>query len=270
MKHFEELKRQAKEIDELSADLEMIFNNTQEAMFLVSVEDGEFRYIRFNKTYERYAGIDLKQTKGKTPVEVLGKEVGELVLADYRRCVQKREKITYERTQMTAAGPKTWMTSLTPVITDGVVKYIIGSRMDITELKKTKDENERLLHWLQTMFNEHSAIMLMIEPESGSILDANPSACAYYGYSKDELLSMNNADINIILQESETTEDIKPEQKNERYLIFKKPLKERRNPPCGRIHLSGHICGMTQHFAIIFDPPTERGTRNSCAMKKTF
>ena len=252
-RNLEEVKKQAKEINELSGDLEMIFNNTQEAMFLVSVEGEEFRYIRFNKSYEKHAGVNLEETKGKTPTEVLGKEVGELVLADYKRCVQKREKITYEQTLRTASGPRTWMTSLTPVMSDGVVKYLIGSRMDFTELKKARDENERLLHWLQTMFNAHSAIMLMIEPESGSIMDANPSACAYYGYSKDELLLMNNADINIALQENEATENLQTKQKGERYIAYKSRLKN------GETRLvDAYICpityaDMTQNFAILFD-----------------
>jgi PAS domain S-box-containing protein len=37
------------------------------------------------------------------------------------------------------------------------------------------------------MFEKNPAIMLLIDPASGMILDANPAACAYYGYTADEL-----------------------------------------------------------------------------------
>ena len=46
------------------------------------------------------------------------------------------------------------------------------------------------------MFEEHSAIMMMIEPHSGGIVDANGAAAAFYGYAIDQLRGMNISDIN--------------------------------------------------------------------------
>jgi len=37
--------------------------------------------------------------------------------------------------------------------------------------------------------------MLLIDPETGSVIDANAAACRFYGYSMRELLSKNTADI---------------------------------------------------------------------------
>jgi PAS domain S-box-containing protein len=45
------------------------------------------------------------------------------------------------------------------------------------------------------MFVEHSAVMLLIEPESGQILDANNAASQFYGYSIDQLKSKLITDI---------------------------------------------------------------------------
>ena len=47
------------------------------------------------------------------------------------------------------------------------------------------------------MFQQHKSIMLLIDPISGDILDANKAAINYYGYSKEELLTMKIHDINI-------------------------------------------------------------------------
>jgi PAS domain S-box-containing protein len=46
------------------------------------------------------------------------------------------------------------------------------------------------------MFEEHSAIMLMVEPHSGGIVNANYAAAAFYGYAIDRLRGMNISDIN--------------------------------------------------------------------------
>ncbi|MBI3794961.1 MAG: PAS domain-containing sensor histidine kinase [Nitrospinae bacterium] len=48
------------------------------------------------------------------------------------------------------------------------------------------------------MFYENKAVMLLIEPETTKLLDANESACQFYGYQKDELLSKSLFDINTL------------------------------------------------------------------------
>ena len=42
----------------------------------------------------------------------------------------------------------------------------------------------------QSMFATHPAIMLLIEPETGLILEANPAAIQFYGYPKSGLSGM--------------------------------------------------------------------------------
>lgn len=251
-KYLEEVNRQSDEIEELTRELEMVFNNTQDAMFLVKVEGGRFTYLRFNKVYEQYAEVDLQQTKGKTPVEALGKELGEPILKDYKRCIKARKNITYEQTIEYKTGVKTWMISLTPIIIDGEVKYLVGSRMDITELKEARDENERLSRRLQSMVNEHDAIMLTFQPETRKILDVNPSACDYYGYSRDELLNMSISDINEKLTKKEEA-GIKHDRGKGKYKIYKSHLKNGET----RI-VDAYTCPITvnnerQLFSIIFD-----------------
>lgn len=44
----------------------------------------------------------------------------------------------------------------------------------------------------QTIFESHSAVMLLIEPETGRIVDANPAAVAFYGYARDTLQRMQS------------------------------------------------------------------------------
>ncbi|HHW30858.1 MAG TPA: PAS domain S-box protein [Clostridiaceae bacterium] len=75
------------------------------------------------------------------------------------------------------------------------------------------------------MFNEHGAVMLVINPQDGAILYANNAALSFYGYSREELLSMKISQINTL-----TTEDIQKEMaaavsEQRNYFIFKHKLK---------------------------------------------
>lgn len=44
-------------------------------------------------------------------------------------------------------------------------------------------------------FRQSRAIMLIIDPESGAIVEANPAACSFYGYASEEMLALNISDI---------------------------------------------------------------------------
>ncbi|MDR3540273.1 MAG: PAS domain S-box protein [Desulfosporosinus sp.] len=61
------------------------------------------------------------------------------------------------------------------------------------------DEDTQLLDssYVSLFTNSHS-IMLLIDPETGAIVDANSAACHYYGYSSTALLKMNISQINIL------------------------------------------------------------------------
>lgn len=74
------------------------------------------------------------------------------------------------------------------------------------------------------MFENHSAVMLLLDPLTGSIVDANKSSEEFYKYSHDELVSMNIGDLDIQPKdelEVELTKSIKGEKN---YFIYKHKL----------------------------------------------
>lgn len=64
----------------------------------------------------------------------------------------------------------------------------------IKELKRSKSRFEN-------MFRTHSAIMILVNPETGKIVDANSSALAFYGYSLGEIKELYISQINISLND---------------------------------------------------------------------
>jgi len=53
----------------------------------------------------------------------------------------------------------------------------------------------------QRIFGQHHTVMLIIDPATGRILQANPAAADYYGWSMPELLQKNIAEINMLSPE---------------------------------------------------------------------
>lgn len=48
------------------------------------------------------------------------------------------------------------------------------------------------------IFNAHSAMMFLVDPETMAVVDANPACEAFYGYSRQEFQGMPLADLNIL------------------------------------------------------------------------
>ncbi|MDI6602405.1 MAG: PAS domain S-box protein [Thermoanaerobacteraceae bacterium] len=74
----------------------------------------------------------------------------------------------------------------------GVDEYVLISQIEMAfkfhEAKMLLKQNEALFH---SMFENHDVIMLLIDPQSGRIIDANKAACHFYGYSKETMLQMD-------------------------------------------------------------------------------
>lgn len=142
--------KQAREaLERLSREYETILNTTHSSIFLISVDDRDrLVFDRLNPQEEKLTGLNSEAVRGKTPVEALGPEIGEMVQRNYRRCLELKRAISYEETLHLPGGKRTWLTHLSPVLDGDRVIKIVGSGQDITERveaeQKHQRENERL------------------------------------------------------------------------------------------------------------------------------
>ncbi len=88
------------------------------------------------------------------------------------------------------------------------------------ELFIAKEKAEESEKRFRNMFEFHSAIMLMIEPVTGKIIDANKSAVEFYGYDLVTLRSMHIQDINQLNQEQIKEERLNALKNNCNYFVF--------------------------------------------------
>ncbi len=128
-------------MNNLDKRYEIIFNNTHDALFLIRVDEGDNLYYELlNPTHERLTGLTTEEVRGKSPIELLGREAGEKIEANYRRCLKKKSTISYEEKLNLPRGVMIWDTRLSPVIVSGKVVQIVGSSRDITERKIVEEE----------------------------------------------------------------------------------------------------------------------------------
>jgi len=94
-------------------------------------------------------------------------------------------------------------------------------RKTVVELSSKTDEAGELY---KSLFEDSHSAMLITNPETGDILDANFSACKYYQYTKQKITSMNIMDINLLASEQVRAEmqNAKTEKRN--YFNFQHKL----------------------------------------------
>lgn len=80
----------------------------------------------------------------------------------------------------------------------GAPLEIVGSWLDVTATKafeKVMRDSQSRHH---TLFEGNCTVQLLIDSETKAIIDANPAACAYYGYPREVLKQMSIGDINTL------------------------------------------------------------------------
>jgi len=141
------------EVRELAEEYEALLNNVEDAIFLIDVErsdDGDvrFEFERLSPSYERQTGITTEEVRGQTPRDVFGDEQGQELEANYHRCVNAGEPVSYQEELRVGQGARFWQTKLAPVVTDAEITRLIGVTRNVTDRvereRQLRQHNERL------------------------------------------------------------------------------------------------------------------------------
>ncbi|MFW5837001.1 MAG: PAS domain S-box protein [Desulfovibrionaceae bacterium] len=117
---------------------------------------------------------EISQTNAELETEIFARKQAEAELARHRDSL---ERMIEERTAELSRANE-------------MLKREITDRLQAEEALKEKSE------FYVRLFERNRAVIILVDPENGDITDANAAACAYYGYSPEQMRSMHITRLN--------------------------------------------------------------------------
>ena len=128
---------------------------------------------------------------------------------------------------------------------------------ELIESYKSLAKNEKLY---RSLFETNKAILLLIDPESGNIKDANFVACRFYGYSREEVLSMKIMDINQLSEKEVSNQMQRAKLEKKLYFEFKHRLASGEIRDVDVYSGPVHVKGSNYLYSIIHDVTDRKKT----------
>ncbi len=167
---------------------------------IIIIQDARLQFV--NSRLGKMLGHDAESMVGREFIEYIHPEEKEKVRKNYDRRMNGLEVPTTYETRLLHRSGRTVHVE----INGGVTEYrgrnadFVFIR-DITDRIRSEEVIKEIELRYRNMFTNNHAAMYLLDPESGDIIDANPAACSFYGYQKEDLISMKISDLNIHSEE---------------------------------------------------------------------
>ncbi|HET7478668.1 MAG TPA: PAS domain S-box protein [Rubrobacteraceae bacterium] len=201
-------------------DSESRFKGLAEASFEGIVITAEGKVLETNRAFASMFGYDTDEVVGMEAVEFVTAESRELV----RRSIFAGSEEPYEVIGLRKDG-----TCFLAEIRGKMSEYQgrpvrVAAVRDITRSKQIEQELRESEERYRQVFEKNRAVKLLVDPESGDILDANLAAGEYYGYGLEDLKAKNIADLNTLPPDQVHEEMSRAKTDQRGYFIFQHRL----------------------------------------------
>lgn len=147
-------------------------------------------YLNVNPAFERLTS--LKNIVGKRVLEAIPdiKELTPELFETYGRVASSGKAETFE---IDFKPLNMW---LKVSVFSPEKEYFIAVFEDITSRKKAEAELQKSEKRYRDLFELNNSVMLILDPKTGNIIDANEAASRFYGYSREEFRALSITQIN--------------------------------------------------------------------------
>jgi PAS domain S-box-containing protein len=193
-RHRLEKDRQIRNAEEVYRSLTI---QSQSGIYII--QDGKMQFM--NPYIIRNFGISEKDLSSMNILNMVHPEDREMLRINAIRMKKGESATPYEYRIIDHKRQVRWMMESVSSITYRGKRATLGNVMDITDLKLAEEMLKEREARYRSLFENNHAVMLLINPESAAIIDANPAACDYYGWPHEELTKMKVDEINTLTRE---------------------------------------------------------------------
>lgn len=152
------------------------------------------RYLNMNSKNEEIIGYKKEAVIGKTILEIFP-ETEAIWFSNFDSVLKNKKAINFDLYHKPLGKHFSVNTFQIEESVFGVSYYDITEHVIVKQ--KLSDSEKRY----KTIFNESNSIMLLIDPQSKKVIDANSSAINFYGYPRTKFLGMKMSDVNVMSPE---------------------------------------------------------------------
>ncbi len=158
-----------------------------------SMEEPGPKIVFVNEAFERMTGYTPDETLGRSPRFLQGPKTDRRVLDEIHQAVTQQKPIRRQIINYRKDGTEFWLEiDIVPIFdAAGKCTHFAGIERDITE-GKNKEES---LNLFRALVDRSPDAIEVLDATTGRFLHVNATACRRLGYRREEMLSLNIADV---------------------------------------------------------------------------
>ncbi|MFC3560149.1 PAS domain S-box protein [Pedobacter jamesrossensis] len=176
-------------------DLEIIYDNLQDAIFVVDVcHDNAFRFRTVNKAFLRITGLSEAEVLNSLIEEVIPETHLNATLSHYKECISTGIPISREEAVLYPTGERTVIITVTPVFDNvGKCEKLIGSIHDITHHRELEKEMESTNRKLSRILEASPDVISTLDM-FGNFISLSAASKLMWGYPPESLVGRSIGD----------------------------------------------------------------------------
>lgn len=181
-----------------SQRLKTFFNSINDAIFIHPLKQEGFEpFVEVNDVAcKRYGYTHDELMTLSAPDVTVKPDVNGHAKPDCRHKLHEAGQLVFETFHIKKSGETFPVEINSNIFHQNGKPYILAVVRDITNRKIAEKELRRNEQAFRNLFENHAAVKLIIDPDSGRIIAANKAAANFYGRPSSELMQMNIDQIN--------------------------------------------------------------------------